>query len=68
MSWRGALREVRVMRFEAVYGRFRCGRLSCAEAADVLGMSERNFLRYAARLRGPRGYTTGASAAYRDGV
>ena len=34
------------MRFEEVYGRFQRGRLSCAEAADILGMSERNFLRY----------------------
>jgi len=46
MSWTGALREVRTMRFEEVYGRFQRGRLSCAEAADILGMSERNFLRY----------------------
>ena len=37
------------MRFEEVYGRFQCGRLSCAEAADILGMSERNFLRYRTR-------------------
>jgi hypothetical protein len=34
------------MRFEEVYGRFQRGRLSCGEAADILGMSERNFLRY----------------------
>lgn len=33
------------MRFEEVYGRFQRGRLSCAEAADILGMSERTFLR-----------------------
>jgi hypothetical protein len=37
------------MRFEEVYGRFQHGRLSCAEAADILGMSERNFLRYRTR-------------------
>lgn len=37
------------MRFEEVYGRFQRGRLSCAEAADILGMSERNFLRYRTR-------------------
>ena len=36
------------MRFEEVYGRFQRGRLSCA-AADILGMSERNFLRYRGR-------------------
>jgi hypothetical protein len=33
------------MRFEEIYGRFQRGRLSCAEAADILGMSERTFLR-----------------------
>lgn len=49
MSWTGALREVRTMRFEEVYGRFHQGRLSCAQAADILGMSERNFLRYRQR-------------------
>lgn len=49
MSWTGALREVRTMRFEEVYGRVHQGRLSCAQAADILGMSERNFLRYRQR-------------------
>jgi hypothetical protein len=49
MNWTGALREVRTMRFEEVYGRFQRGRLSCAEAADILGMTERNFLRYRTR-------------------
>src|SRR5262249_6184328 len=49
MSWTGALREVRTMRFEEVYGRVQRGRLSYAEAADILGMSERNFLRYRTR-------------------
>lgn len=34
------------MRFGEVHGRFLKGSLSCAEAADLLGMSERNFLRY----------------------
>jgi len=37
------------MRFEEVYGRVQRGRLSYAEAADILGMSERNFLRYRRR-------------------
>ena len=37
------------MRFEEVYGRVQRGRLSCAEAADILGMTERNFLRYRRR-------------------
>jgi transposase len=49
MDWRSALREVRRMRFVEVYNRFQQGRLSCAEAADVLGMSERTFLRYRGR-------------------
>jgi len=40
------------MRFEEVYGRFQRGSLSCAEAADMLGMSERNFLRYRNRYEG----------------
>lgn len=52
MSWAGALREVRTMRFEEVYGRFQRGSLSCVEAADILGMSERNFLRYRNRYEG----------------
>ena len=37
------------MRFEEVYGRFQRCHLSCAEAADILGMSERSFLRYRMR-------------------
>ena len=49
MSWTGALCEVRRMRFEEVYFRFGRGHLSCAEAADILGMSERSFLRYRMR-------------------
>jgi transposase len=46
MGWTGALREIRIMRFDEVYGRFLRGSLTCGEAADLLGMSERNFLRY----------------------
>src|SRR5258708_14324583 len=49
MSWTGALCEVRRMRFEEVYFRFQRGYLSCAEVADILGMSERSFLRYRMR-------------------
>jgi transposase len=37
------------MKFEEVYGRLRCGVLSQAEAAEVLGMSERNFRRWQVR-------------------
>ena len=50
MDWKSALREVRRMRFGEVYERFKGGRLSCMEAADILGISERTFLRYRGRL------------------
>ena len=40
---------VRLMKFEEVYGRSRRGGLSQAEAAEVLGMSERNFRRWRTR-------------------
>lgn len=40
---------LRLMKFEEVYGRLRCGVLSQAEAAEVLGMSERNFRRWQVR-------------------
>ena len=41
--------EVRVMRFEEVLGRLHDGRLSCDEAADVLGMSVSSFYRWRRR-------------------
>jgi hypothetical protein len=65
MSWTGALREVRTMRFEEVYGRFGRGHPSCAEAADILGMSERSFLRYRMRYEaeGRKGYAIGGRGA-----
>jgi hypothetical protein len=37
--------EVRVARIVEAIGRWRSGRLSCLEAAEVLGMSERHFRR-----------------------
>ena len=37
------------MRFEDVHGRFRQGRLSCEEAAEILGMSLRTFGRWRSR-------------------
>jgi transposase len=40
---------LRLMKFEEVYGRLRRGVLSQAEAAEVLGMSERNFRRWRTR-------------------
>lgn len=44
------LSEVRVMRFEEVMGRYGDGRLSCEEAADVLGMSVSSFYRWRRRF------------------
>ena len=38
-------REVRRMRFEDIYGRFKQSRLSCEEAADLLGASVSTFYR-----------------------
>jgi len=43
------LQEVRIMRFEDVYGRFRVGRLGCEDAADFLGVSVSTFRRYRRR-------------------
>jgi transposase-like protein len=37
------------MRFEDVFGRYRVGRLSCEEAADVLGVSVSSFFRWRRR-------------------
>ena len=48
-------RGLRLMKFEEVYGRLRRGVLSQAEAAEVLGMSERNFRRWSDALGGRRG-------------
>jgi len=39
------LQEIRLMRFEEIYGRFRVGRLSCEEAAELLGASVSSFYR-----------------------
>lgn len=47
------------MRFEDVYGRFQRGRLSCAEAADLLGVSVSTFGRYRRRYE-----QEGASGLY----
>ncbi len=43
------LQELRVMRFDEVYGRFERGSLSCEQAADVLGVSHSTFRRYRRR-------------------
>jgi hypothetical protein len=46
---------LRLMKFEEVYGGLRRGVLGQAEAAEVLGMSERTFRRWRTRLRGGGG-------------
>ncbi len=44
------LQEVRIMRFEDIYGRFQLGRLGCDEAAELLGVSVSAFYRYRRRF------------------
>ena len=58
------------MKFEEVYGRTHRGGLSQAEAAEVLGVSERTFRRWptATRRREPTVSTTAAWAASRRGA
>ena len=46
------LQGLRVMKFEDVYGRWQQRRLSQAEAAEILGMSERTFRRWRDRYAG----------------
>jgi transposase len=46
------LQGLRRMRFEDIYGRWRARRLSQAEAAEILGMSERSFRRWRDRYEG----------------
>ena len=55
------LSEVRAMRFEEVLGRYQGGRLSCEEAADVLGMSVSSFFRWRRR------YESAGTAGLVDG-
>src|SRR5512134_712527 len=43
------LQGLRRMKFEEVYGRWQQRRLSQAEAAEILGMSERTFRRWRER-------------------
>jgi transposase len=45
------LQGLRRMKFEDVYGRWQARRLSQAEAAEILGMSERSFRRWRDRYR-----------------
>ncbi len=46
------LQEVRIMRFEDVYGRFQKGHLDCDEASELLGMSVSSFRRWRRRYEG----------------
>ncbi len=43
------LQDVRIMRFEDVYGRFQGCQLSCEDAANLLGVSVCTFFRYRGR-------------------
>ncbi len=49
--------EVRMMRFEEIYGRFESGRINCEAAAELLGMSVSTFYRMRGRYaeQGPQG-------------
>jgi transposase len=49
------LQGLRRMKFEDVYGRWQQRRLSQAEAAEILGMSERTFRRWRDRYEGEGG-------------
>jgi transposase len=49
MGRTGVLQEIRMLRFEEIHDRFTKGRLSAAEAAEWLGVSERTFRRQRAR-------------------
>ena len=46
------LQGLRRMKFEDIYGRWQQRRLSQAEAAEILGMSERTFRRWRDRYEG----------------
>jgi transposase len=51
MRWTEVLQGLRRMKFEDVYGRWQQRRLSQAEAAEILGMSERTFRRWRDRYQ-----------------
>ncbi len=44
------LQEIRKMRFEQTYEGWQAGRLTQAQAAQILGMCDRSFRRYVARF------------------
>ena len=43
--------EIRIVRITGALGRYRSVELSCLEAAEVLGMSERHFRRLRKRYK-----------------
>ena len=49
MGRTAVLQEIRMLRFEDIYDRFKGGRLSGLEAAEWLGVSERTFRRQCGR-------------------
>jgi transposase len=49
MGLAGVLQEIRIMRFAEIVSRFQEGRLSCEEAAQLLGMSVSSFYRWRQR-------------------
>jgi len=49
MNRTGVLQGLRIMKFDEIYDRAQAGSLSHAEAASVLGMSERTFRRWSVR-------------------
>jgi transposase-like protein len=51
MRWTEVLQGLRRMKFEDIYGRWQERRLSQAEAAEILGMSERTFRRWRDRYQ-----------------
>jgi transposase len=52
MRWTEVLQGLRRIKFEDVYGRWQARRLSQAEAAEILGMSERTCRRWGDRYEG----------------
>ena len=62
--------EVRMARIVEAIGRYKAGAVSCVEAAELLGMSERHFrrLRDQYEEEGPAGIIDRRTRRYRSGV
>jgi hypothetical protein len=65
MTWATVRQEVRRMRFTELYERRQRRELTMAEAAELLGMTERTFRRWSERydMEGARDWRIGGSAA-----